>query len=45
MIDDGPTKGITLDEVRLGDNFYNALGYGMDGVPSLEMLECLCLES
>ncbi|BAF60590.1 aldehyde:ferredoxin oxidoreductase [Pelotomaculum thermopropionicum SI] len=35
----GPLKGITLDEVRLGDNLYNALGYNVDGVPSLDMLE------
>ncbi len=38
---DGPLKGITLDEVRLGDNLYNALGYGIDGVPSLEMLQLI----
>ena len=35
----GPTKGITLDEVRLGDNFYNAIGYYQDGTPYLDMLE------
>lgn len=40
-LNDGPTKGVTLDEVRLGDNFYNALGYGIDGVPSLNMLELI----
>jgi len=31
----GPTAGMTLDEVRLGDNFYNAL----DGTPYLDMLQ------
>ena len=35
----GPTAGITLDEVRLGDNFYNALGYYQDGKPYLDMLQ------
>lgn len=40
-LNDGPTKGVTLDEVRLGDNFYNALGYGIDGVPSLDMLQTI----
>ena len=35
----GPTAGITLDEVRLGDNFYNALGYYQDGTPYLDMLQ------
>ena len=35
----GPTAGVTLDEVRLGDNFYNALGYYQDGVPYLDMLQ------
>jgi len=35
----GPTKGITLDEERLGDNFYNAIGYYQDGTPYLDMLQ------
>ena len=35
----GPTAGITLDEERLGDNFYNALGYYQDGTPYLDMLQ------
>jgi aldehyde:ferredoxin oxidoreductase len=35
----GPTKDVTLDEVRLGDNFYNAIGYYQDGVPYLDMLQ------
>jgi len=35
----GPTAGMTLDEVRLGDNFYNALGYYEDGTPYLDMLQ------
>ena len=35
----GPTAGITLDETRLGDNFYNALGYYQDGIPYLDMLQ------
>jgi aldehyde:ferredoxin oxidoreductase len=35
----GPTKGVTLDETRLGDNFYNALGYYQDGTPYLDMLQ------
>jgi len=35
----GPTAGMTLDEVRLGDNFYNALGYHEDGMPYLDMLQ------
>ena len=35
----GPTQGVTLDEVRLGDNFYNALGYYQDGMPYLDMLQ------
>ena len=34
----GPTAGVTLDEERLGDNFYNALGYYQNGTPYLDML-------
>ena len=34
----GPTAGMQLDEVRLGDNFYNAIGYYQDGIPYLDML-------
>ncbi|MCL1829464.1 MAG: hypothetical protein FWG32_08250 [Oscillospiraceae bacterium] len=35
----GPTAGVTLDEERLGDNFYNAIGYYQNGVPYLDMLQ------
>ena len=35
----GPTAGVTLDEERLGDNFYNALGFYQDGTPYLDMLQ------
>ncbi len=38
-LEGGPTKGMTLDEVRLGDNFYNAIGYYQDGTPYLDMLQ------
>ena len=38
-LEGGPTKGATLDEVRLGDNFYNAIGYYQDGTPYLDMLQ------
>ena len=38
-LEGGPIAGITLDEERLGDNFYNALGYYQDGTPYLDMLQ------
>lgn len=35
----GPLKGITLDAEKLGDSFYIAMGYYLDGVPHRDMLK------
>jgi aldehyde:ferredoxin oxidoreductase len=37
----GPLDGMKVDVERWGDNFYNALGYDLDGVPLKESLEMI----
>ena len=38
---EGPLEGITVDVEKMGDNFYQAIGCTLDGIPKPETLEKL----
>jgi len=39
-MEEGPNKGITIDNEKLADNFYLALGWDVNtGIPTRESLE------
>jgi aldehyde:ferredoxin oxidoreductase len=38
---EGPLAGVTIDVEKMGDNFFDAMGYYRDGVPKQETLERL----